>query len=137
MAQKSNPLPLDIIYVGILNQTHCRWVCACLDHGKNVLCEKPMALSGPEAEMIVEKAREKGLFLMEVFIMQRDWSAFYFFHYLKGFWSRFFPVWQKIRSIIDSGQFGAVKVIDANFGVILVSCGIIWNSAIFFPPYLN
>jgi hypothetical protein len=31
-----------------------------------------MALSGPEAEMIVGKAREKGLFLMEVFKMQRD-----------------------------------------------------------------
>jgi predicted dehydrogenase len=56
----------EIVYIGILNETHCRWVCASLGSGKHVLCEKPMGLSLAEAQMIAEKAREKGLFVMEV-----------------------------------------------------------------------
>jgi predicted dehydrogenase len=55
-----------VVYVGILNQTHCPWVCACLERGKNVLCEKPMGQSRAETEKIAAKAREKGLFVMEV-----------------------------------------------------------------------
>ena len=92
---------IEIVYIGILNETHCRWVCASLGSGKHVLCEKPMGLSLAEAQMIAEKAREKGLFVME------------------AFWTRFFPVNQKLRAIIDQGQFGRVKVISASLGLTL------------------
>lgn len=37
-----------------------------LDAGKHVLCEKPMSLNRNDVEEMVEKAREKQLFLMEV-----------------------------------------------------------------------
>lgn len=92
---------IEIIYVGNLNETHCQWVCAALDHGKHVLCEKPMALSLAEAETIVKKAHQTGLFVME------------------GFWSRFFPVWRMLRTILDNKQFGAMKMIGADFGLAL------------------
>ena len=37
-----------------------------LNHGKHVLCEKPLAMKYTEAKEMIDFAREKKLFLMEV-----------------------------------------------------------------------
>ena len=56
---------VDAIYIGTPNQTHCEYTLKCLDAGKHVLCEKPLAINACEGRRMVEKAREKGLLLME------------------------------------------------------------------------
>ena len=37
-----------------------------LNSGKHVLCEKPMAMNYKEVKEMIDLAKEKGLFLMEV-----------------------------------------------------------------------
>ena len=46
-----------------------------LNHGKHVLCEKPLAMNYAEAKDMIDFAREKKLFLMEVCNkkQQRNW----------------------------------------------------------------
>ena len=44
--------------------THFELVLACLEEGKHVLVEKPMAASVAEGEKLVAVARRKGLVLM-------------------------------------------------------------------------
>ena len=59
---------VDAVYVGTPNQTHCDYTITCLDAGKHVLCEKPLAINAAEGREMVEKARSKGLLLMEAMI---------------------------------------------------------------------
>ena len=63
-----------------------------------MLCEKPFTVNLKEAEELVAKAREKGLFLME------------------GVWSRCFPVWVKVRELIAEGAIGKVRQVYSDFG---------------------
>ena len=39
-----------------------------MQHGKHVLCEKPVALNKMEAQSMIETSREKGQFFMEAFL---------------------------------------------------------------------
>jgi predicted dehydrogenase len=49
---------LDIVSIGAPNHLHAPIAIAALEGGKHVLCEKPLARNGAEAERIVSAARE-------------------------------------------------------------------------------
>lgn len=98
-----NLLISEVVYVGLMNHLHYEVVLKALDNGKHVVCEKPFAPNYKQAKTMVDKAKEKKLFLME------------------GAWSRFFPAWQLLRKEIKEKKLGQVKSVFANFGVILVS----------------
>ena len=89
---------VDVIYVASPHSHHFEHTMLCLDHGKAVLCEKAFAINSVQAGMMVDKAREKGVFLME------------------ALWSRFLPHYIKVREMIDAGMLGEMKGILANFG---------------------
>ena len=55
---------LDLVSVCLPTHLHYGAVMSALDHGINVLCEKPFPLSVSEAEEMIQKADEKGLTLM-------------------------------------------------------------------------
>lgn len=57
---------VDIVYVGSINTAHVEHCKMMLNAGKHVLCEKPLAMNTREVKEIVELAKEKKLFLMEV-----------------------------------------------------------------------
>lgn len=59
---------VDAVYVGTPNQTHCDYTMICLEAGKHVLCEKPLAINAAEGRRMVEKARSAGLLLMEAMV---------------------------------------------------------------------
>lgn len=65
---------VDIIYLSTIHHLHHRHAMLCLEAGKNVLVEKPIALTQEHAIELATTARERKLFLME------------------GMWTRFFPV---------------------------------------------
>ena len=56
---------VNIVYISTVNSRHFRWAMAALEAGKHVVCEKPMTTSAAETAQLFEKAKEKGLFLME------------------------------------------------------------------------
>lgn len=47
---------VDVVWVATPNQFHCEHVIMAANHGKHVVCEKPMALSVAEGERMVEAA---------------------------------------------------------------------------------
>lgn len=59
---------VDAVYVGTPNQTHCEYTLTCLNAGKAVLCEKPLAVNATEGRKMIETARDKGVLLMEAMI---------------------------------------------------------------------
>lgn len=81
---------VDIIYVATPHGHHFQNAMLALEAGKNVLCEKALTVTASQTKKLVEKAKEKNLFLME------------------AVWTRYFPISIKIRELIKSGVIGHV-----------------------------
>ena len=81
---------IDIIYVATPHSHHFQNAMLCLEAGKNVLCEKAFTTNAKQARILVEKAKEKNLFLME------------------AVWTRYFPLSIYVRDTITSGRLGKV-----------------------------
>ncbi len=62
---------LDIVSVAVPNHLHAPVSIAALDGGRHVLCEKPLARTGAEAERIVDSARKAGR-VLEIAFTQRE-----------------------------------------------------------------
>jgi predicted dehydrogenase len=90
---------VDVVYIATPHPYHCENTLMCLENGKAVLCEKPFAMNEREVVQMISKAKEKKLFLME------------------AFWTRFLPSFQKTLEMIASGELGAVRHINSDFGV--------------------
>ena len=89
---------VDVIYVATPHHHHRQHAVACLEAGKAVLCEKPFALNAAETGQIVEQARRSRRFCME------------------AMWMRFHPLILKVRSMVQSGEIGTVRLLTADFG---------------------
>ena len=59
---------VDAIYIGTPNQTHYAYTITCLNAGKHVLCEKPLAINAAEGRQMIEAARQSGCLLMEAMV---------------------------------------------------------------------
>lgn len=88
----------DVVYIGVLNPQHLPVAKLMLDHGKHVLCEKPLTINKKETKELIEYAKQKKLFLME------------------AIWSRCFPIYNELRKIIDAGTIGDVLQVTVDFG---------------------
>lgn len=90
---------IDAVYVATPHRFHYENAMLCLDADKPVLCEKPLTVNAGQARELVEKARAKGLFLME------------------GLWTRYFPIYHQVRQWLDKGEIGQVRLLTSTFGV--------------------
>jgi len=88
---------VDVVYIATPSARHVADSLLCLAAGKHVLCEKSMAATAEDAELVLALARERRLF------------------FLHGVWSRFFPAMRAIREVIDSGAIGTVRSAHASF----------------------
>lgn len=61
----TDPL-IDYIYIASPNSLHFEQARAALEHGKNVLCEKPFTSTLREADELIRLARDRRLFLYEL-----------------------------------------------------------------------
>lgn len=51
---------IDVIHVCTPNVSHCEIACAAMEAGKDVMCEKPMAINYAEGKKMLETARRTG-----------------------------------------------------------------------------
>ena len=56
---------IDLVYIATINSTHYENMRLCLEHNKNVICEKPFTLNYSEALEIINLAKSKNLFISE------------------------------------------------------------------------
>ncbi|CAE6473431.1 unnamed protein product [Rhizoctonia solani] len=87
---------VNAIYIGTPHTHHYSCTSLALRAGKHVLCEKPFTSNAAELKSLISIAKENNVFLME------------------AMWTRFLPITGAIKSIIDSGELGDVKVLHAD-----------------------
>lgn len=56
---------VEIVHVGSLHPWHLEVSLLMLQHGKHVLCQKPMCMNEKQARQLIDYARQKKLFLAE------------------------------------------------------------------------
>lgn len=89
---------IDAVYIGTLHPFHHQNTLLCLENGKAVLCEKPFAMNAAETQAMIDLARKKGVFLME------------------AMWTRYLPIFVRLREILAQGRIGEVRMLNADFG---------------------
>lgn len=103
---------VDLVYIATPHPFHCEQAILMMEHGKHVLCEKPMAPTEAETKRMVECARKNGVFLME------------------AMWTRCFPAMKRLMELIRAGEIGEVNHIYSLFSC---SCGVDPESRLFSP----
>lgn len=88
---------VDAVYNPLPNHLHVPWSIRALEHGKHVLCEKPIALSAAEAETLRAARDRSGLLVEEAFMVRTH------------------PQWLKAREIVGSGRIGRLRSLAACF----------------------
>jgi predicted dehydrogenase len=89
---------IDAVYIPLPNGLHKGWAVKALQHGKHVLCEKPLAANAGEVREIIATAGATGMKAMEAFMY------------------RFHPAVARLQQLLTEGAIGDLKVIRASFG---------------------
>ncbi|CAM4490081.1 Gfo/Idh/MocA family oxidoreductase [Paenibacillus xylanexedens] len=88
---------VDAVYIATPHETHYQYIKMSLEHGKHVLCEKPMVLEKKQAEELFRYAKEHNLVLFE------------------GIKTAYSPGFSKLMGIACSGMIGSIRNVEACF----------------------
>ncbi len=88
---------IEAVYIPLASHEHAQWTLRAIEHGKHVLCEKPMALTVADIDAIKDAAQQHHVTVME------------------GFMYRFHPQHSRVKEIIDSGLIGVVRTVRSSF----------------------
>ncbi|MCR5302043.1 MAG: Gfo/Idh/MocA family oxidoreductase [Lachnospiraceae bacterium] len=90
---------VELVYIATPHSHHYEQIKMCLNHGKHVLCEKPLTANARQAEEVFRLAESRGLLLTE------------------ALWTRYMPMAKKIVEVVNSGIIGRPSSLCANFGL--------------------
>lgn len=88
---------IDVIHVASPNNVHADQVRACLDAGKNVVCEKPLALTSADGADLVDRARAAGVVNAVCFNI------------------RFYPLNHQMAAMVRSGEIGEPRFVTGSY----------------------
>ena len=94
---------VDAVYIPLPNSQHAEWAIRAMEHGKHVLCEKPLALDAAECRRMIDAADKNGVKLMEAFMY------------------RYTDRTRKVVETLRSGVLGEVKFVQASFRFLLAN----------------
>ena len=92
---------IQAVYLPLANHEHAEWALRAIQHGKHVLCEKPMALTVSDIEAIEAAARQHQVTVME------------------GFMYRFHPQHARVLELIRSGLIGEIRTVRASYSFMM------------------
>ncbi len=88
---------VDIVYIATPMSSHYADTLLCIENGRNVLCEKSIAVNSGQFSEMCAAARKKGVFFME------------------AMWMKCRPTYLKAMEWIRDGRIGNVEYVKADF----------------------
>ena len=88
---------IDAIYNPLPNHLHVPWSMRAALAGKHVLCEKPIAMTAPEARELMRVRDRTGVQICEAFMVRSH------------------PRWHAAKSLVDAGRIGSLRMINGHF----------------------
>lgn len=92
---------VELVYVATPHSHHYAHMMLCLEHGKNVICEKAFTMNAQQAKKICAAAKERGLYAAE------------------AIWTRYMPSRKMIQDVLDSGVIGRPNTLTANLSYVI------------------
>ena len=89
---------IEAVYISLPNNLHCEWSIRSVEAGKHVLCEKPMSRSVAEVEEAFDAADRAGRLLSEAFMYRHN------------------PQTARLKSLVEEGAIGELRLVRATFG---------------------
>lgn len=88
---------IDVVYLPLPNHLHVQWIEQAVLAGKHVLCEKPIALSVPDVQRLIELQERTGKLIGEAYVVLHQ------------------PRLENLKELLDSGQIGRLSSVDGCF----------------------
>jgi predicted dehydrogenase len=88
---------IQAVYNPLPNHLHVPWTIKCMEAGKHVLCEKPIALTVEDARKLIEARDRAGVKVGEAFMVKTH------------------PQWLRTLELIRSGEIGELRAIHGVF----------------------
>jgi predicted dehydrogenase len=88
---------IQVVYNPLPNHLHVEYTLKCIEAGKHVLCEKPIALTAADVERLIEARNRKGVNVGEAFMVRSH------------------PQWLKARELVQGGALGAIRLVQGHF----------------------
>lgn len=86
---------IDLVYIATPHSHHFAHAMLAVEHHKPVLVEKAFTANAREAEILLNKAKEMGVFITE------------------AIWTRYMPLSMKVKELMESGIIGEPRVLTA------------------------
>lgn len=102
---------VDAVYIPLPNGLHVEWSLKALRAGKQVLCEKPMAMQAGDFDALIAARDAAGVLAAEAFMIVHH------------------PQWQRVRQLLAEGAIGRLWRIDGAFSFNNRDAGNIRNQA--------
>ena len=87
---------VELVYIATPHSHHAEHMKLCIEHGKNVLCEKAFTLNAAQARQIAVLAKAKGVYVAE------------------AIWTRYMPSRAMIDEVLASGIIGSISTLTCN-----------------------
>jgi predicted dehydrogenase len=104
---------IEAVYIPLPNHLHVSWAIQAAEHGKHVLCEKPIGRTAPEAERLLAVRDETGVKIQEAFMVRSH------------------PQWRTAVDLVRDGMLGRIQSIVAYFSYHNVDASNVRNVADF------
>ncbi len=88
---------IQAIYNPLPNHLHVPWSIKAAEAGKHVLCEKPIAMTAAEAQLLIDARDRTGVKIGEAFMVRTH------------------PQWLRAREIVNTGEVGELRSIISCF----------------------
>ena len=88
---------IDVVHIASPNHVHAEQVRLCLEAGKHVVCEKPLALNSQDTADLVARAADSGLVNAVCFNI------------------RFYPLNHQMAAMVRSGAIGAPRFVTGSY----------------------
>ena len=88
---------VDAVYIPLPPSMHCEWMIKAASAGKHVLCEKPLAINAPQAQLMIDAAIRHQIVLLD---------AVMWYHTARA---------ETMRNCVLSGQLGEVRQVTSAF----------------------
>lgn len=92
---------VDAIYIPLPNSQHSEWTIRAAEHGKHVLCEKPIAMNAAECRAMMAACAKHRVTFMEAFMY------------------RYTDRVRQVMEVLKGGALGEVKFISSSFRFLL------------------
>lgn len=88
---------IEVIYIPLPNHMHMEYAIKCIEAGKHVLCEKPLALTVADVQKVMQARDKYGVKVGEAFMVKTH------------------PQWLKTKELVQQGALGKLRLIQGFF----------------------